>query len=226
MKNIFFCLFLSFIFLDCKVEPSNLETIETQYETGTTKEKYSRKKDDFAKQGPYTSFYPSGKVMEEAHYENDTIHGERKMYFESGQVEIIEQYENGEFIGTYRDFYENGNLKSEGSYVDNEMDGEWKFYFETSELREKVTFKGNDENGPFQDYHKNGKVAAEGFYKNGDKEHGILKKYDEAGELIEKMNCMSGICMTIWTKEDGDVEVDETKFQEMVEKIKALEDKQ
>jgi antitoxin component YwqK of YwqJK toxin-antitoxin module len=190
-----------------------VETIETKNEFGYTI-KYSRSKTDFAKQGAYTSFYPTGIKYEEANYINDTLHGERKLYFESGALEVLENYNMGSFISPYKRFFENGKVQQEGSYENNVATGEWKKYYQNGQLEESVTLDNNEENGPFQEFYENGNLKAEGAYKGFDedssrpREHGLLKLYNEEGILIKKMNCNLGICRTIWTLEEGDVKQD------------------
>ena len=202
-------LFLLSILLSLLACNSNIETVKLTEENGDLVE-YSRRKSDFAKEGEYLRKDEKGQFLEKAQYTNDSLHGERILYFPNGQPEIIERYEHGKFVGKYQLFHENGQLKQEGSYIDGKMEGEWKGYYDNGQLKEVVTIEANEENGPFTEYHKNGKLKAEGQYLNGDFEHGLLKLYDEHGELVKKMNCVKGVCRTIWTKADGDITPDKS----------------
>ncbi len=56
---------------------------------------------------------------------------------------------------------------------------------------------------PLSEYHPNGQLKAEGYYKNGDKEEGLLKLYNETGKLVKTMNCNSGICRTVWKAKES-----------------------
>lgn len=206
-------LFLAFLMILSAC--SKLETVENKDENGTLKEKYSRRKDTRAKQGLYLSFYPHGQKFEESWYENDTLHGERKLYFENGQLQSVEQRDHDQFVGTYRKYYENGQLSNEGEYISNEMSGIWKRWYDTGELMEEITFAHNEENGPFREYFQNGKLKTEGSYMNGENEQGELKNYDESGELVETKYCEFGNCQTSWTKENGQVPVDTARLQEL-----------
>ncbi len=189
---------------------SKTETIETKNEFGYTI-KYSRNKADFSKEGLYTAHYPNGQKYEEANYIKDTLHGERKVYYESGKLEILETYKMGEFTSPYKRYFENGKLQQEGNYKNNVADGEWKKYYDNGQLEEIVILVNNEENGPFQEFYENGNLKAEGNYNGFDeeasrpKEHGLLKLYNEEGILIKKMNCTDGICRTSWTLEEGDI---------------------
>ncbi len=179
---------------------NGLETVETKDDYGY-QIKYTRRKTDYAKEGLYVKLDEKGNKYEEAQYKNDQLNGERKLYFENGEVQIIENYLDGNFEGPYQTFYENGQVQLVGQYSNNKAEGEWKKYYDSSELMEVVQMRDNMENGPFVEYYQNGKKKAEGNYLDGDNEDGLLQLYDEAGELVKKMNCKRGICRTTWEKE-------------------------
>jgi len=191
-----------------------IETIEEVNSYGE-KEVYQRRKSDFAKEGTYTRFDKNGKKVEEATYVNNELDGERKLFFENGEVEIVETYKGGKYDGLFKQFFPEGQLQQEGVYTNGAMNGDWKGYYSNGQLKEVVAFVDNNENGPFVEYYENGKLKAEGGYKDGDQEHGLLKLYDENGELDRKMDCELGRCYTIWTKEDGDVEPDRGEQQDL-----------
>jgi len=215
-----FCFSLSIFLFACN--NSKLETVLNYDEDGNLMEKYTQEKETHLKQGLYTAYYSDGSLSEESRYENDTLNGKRKLYYESGQLQILENYNRGQFEGVYQAFYENGQLEQEGNYVANEMSGDWKRYFNTGELMEVVAFKNNEENGPFKEYYKSGQLKTEEAYLGGDFEQGLLKKFDENGVLVQKMQCEHGICRTIWTKEKGDIPLDK-KYDELISKVKDLD---
>ncbi len=179
---------------------SNLEKVKGTDEFGNIEE-YQRDKETFARQGWYHRNEPTGEPIEAAYYENDTLHGQRILFYENGDTSIVELYERGQFHGVYRMYYENGNLQQFGQYVNNEMVGEWSTYYKNGQLRERVNFVAGYENGPFIEYNESGTLAAQGSYKDGDNEDGELKLYDEDGELLRKMMCNVGRCTTIWLRE-------------------------
>ncbi len=169
-------------------------------------ERYSRRTADYAKEGELMRISPDGNVIELAEYENDTLNGKRIMFAENGDTLVIEHHQEGLFHGEYRAYYDGGKLELMGTYTANSMEGEWKRFYQNGQLMEVVSFSDNEENGPFIEYHENSQLKAEGYYRNGDHEHGLLKLYDEAGELEKTMNCEDGICRTVWTKEDRSVD--------------------
>jgi len=186
IKSLFiFCLTL-FVFSSCK---KDIKTVVKKDDAGNVIAEYQVRTKDEAKQGSYVGFYEDGKKFEESNYADNVLNGLRTIYYRSGKVKIKENHTRGTFAGPYVMFHENGNKKEEGSYSNDAMNGKWKFYREDGSLKEVINFFENEENGPFVEYHPNGKISAEGTYKEGSNEVGELKKFDETGQLIEKMNC-------------------------------------
>ena len=164
-----------------------IETFEVDKKTGL-------------KNGTFSKSTPDGTIIEKATYRNNNLVGKRTIYYDNGNPEIEEQYEDGVLNGTYRTFYDDKTTEIEGSYASGVMKGMWKRFYENGQVMEEVTFEENLENGPFVEYHPNGKLKAEGQYYQGDNEHGLLKLYDENGELYRRMECDSGVCRTTWLR--------------------------
>ena len=198
MRQYFFFTLLTIFLFSCG---GDLEKIEVKNDDGKVVEVYTRKKVDYAKEGIYEKYADDGVLLEKATYSNDTLNGERLLYFENGNPQYIENYKAGQFEGPYKAYHDNGALKLEGMYVNNAMEGEWKAYYENGQLKEVVQFEANQENGPFIEYYENGKLKAKGSYLEGDHEHGELELYDESGELTRKMQCDKGICRTTWQRD-------------------------
>ena len=179
--------------------------VEIKDDDGNIIEKYSVNKDN-QKHGPYIAYNEGGAMTETAEYANGKLNGERKIYDTDGNVEIIETYKSGVTDGPYSVLYPDGKVKFVTTYTAGVMNSIAKSYNPQGILKEEVTFVDNEENGPFKEYYDNGKMEWEGTYLNGDNEYGLLKNYNESGELVKKMMCDSmAICRTIWTKADGDI---------------------
>jgi len=178
---------------------SDIETIKTRNEFGHV-ERYERRKKDFAKEGLYQRFHKDGYLVEEAHYSNDSLHGERKFYYPNGTVERTEHHRKGVFHGKFQQFYETGQLQLEQEFVNGVLQGTGSAWYPTGQLKEKVTFQNNEENGPFEEWYENGKPKATGNYLDGDNEHGTLKLYDTLGQLERILECQRGACRTTWER--------------------------
>lgn len=194
---------LPFLLLLLLVSCSNVETVENTDENGN-RFRYERRKNDFAKEGLYQRFDAQGKLVEEATYANDSLHGERKLFYPNGKLDVLETYRNGVFHGAYRKYYDNGTLQVEQTFDNGAMQGLSIRYYKNGVVAEKVTIVNNEENGPFTEYYENGKIMTEGSYQTYDgepAEEGELKEYDENGELVRKADCTRGVCLTAWKKE-------------------------
>lgn len=196
--QIFFCFPIIILFVQCAQNVEN--AIEVADEEGHIIEKYQIQLPDSIKNGTYNRYDTEGKLMVSANYVAGKLQGERRIYYPSGKVEVIEHYENDLHHGLYQVFYENGNIKLQGQYVEGKMEGEWQGFYEDATLKEKVTFKENQENGSFTEFHPNGKIKAKGIYLEGDNEDGLLELFDEYGDLERTMQCKKGRCQTTWTR--------------------------
>lgn len=191
-RILYFCLAIA----ACGPKAEPLEAVSHTDEYGYT-EKYLVKRFERSKEGLYQKTDAQGRLVEEATYLNDTLHGLRVLYYENGDTMSVEHYSKGLFEGWFRSYHENGRLALEGLYENNAMTGIWKRYYPDGQLMEEVTFKDNSENGPFTEYHPNGQLKAAGEYLDGDNEHGELKLYDENGVLLRTMICHYGRCKTV-----------------------------
>jgi antitoxin component YwqK of YwqJK toxin-antitoxin module len=193
---------ISFLLVAIILTSCGDKTIVTTHETGEKFEEYQFTGDSL-KHGWYKTYSKAGVLREESNYVEGKLDGERKIYTANGELEVTEQYTMDALNGVFKTYHSNGNIKLEGIYSGNVLAGVVKGYYPTGELMEEVMFAENREQGPFKEYHTNGKLKWEGTYRNGDKEFGLLKEYNEQGELIKKMLCDSNaICTTTW-KIDG-----------------------
>ena len=206
MKNISFCLLSLCVLFCCS---SKYELVEKHDENGILKESFKIDKETGFIEGTHYAYFPNGKIEQQAEYKNNKLEGKRILFYETGDTLIIESYKDAKFVGIYKSFHQGNVLESVGKYDAGMMDGEWKFYYNNKQLKEVVEFKDNEENGPFVEYHSNGNMKAKGTYKttqkniDGNREHGLLEIYNEAGVLVKKMNCNLGICITTWKKEES-----------------------
>lgn len=199
-------LYLSFltvlILLGCK-NPLKQIIIEDEY----GKVIYFMDQDSLI-QGVFVRMNEQGDTIEISNYMDDKLHGTRTIYSD-GTLEVEEQYVQGLLNGPYATFYKSGQVNVKTIYEKGVMNQKIYKYYETGVLAEEVQMKDNEENGPFIEYYPSGKIHWKGSYINGDNEDGLIKEYNEEGELIQKLMCglyhEKRICQTIWDKERGDV---------------------
>jgi len=191
--------------LVCLASCSNTNEVVLKNPAGQIIEKYFIDKDSL-RHGENLAFFDNGSLKEKALYAQGVLDGQRQLFFPNGQTQIIENYVAGHMHGNYEVYYESGLLLLKQNFRMDTLEGISRKYYENGQLEEEVMFADNLENGPFKEYYENGLLHWEGQYLNGDNEFGLLKEYDDMGELIKKMMCDSlAICRTIWTLKEGDI---------------------
>ncbi len=184
--------------------------VETTDDGMITVEYYVKKRTDI-KHGPLIRREKDGTLLEESHYVDGRLNGEKRLYYK-GKLYSVMHYINDTPHGKFISYFQGTDVvHQEGQYVRGKMEGKWKTYYPSGKLKEVVTFKDNEENGPFVEYYDNGKIKAEGTYKDGDNEHGLLLLYNPFGVLYKKMQCDHGKCRTIWIRHKGNVEGEESE---------------
>ncbi|HAD13229.1 MAG TPA: hypothetical protein DCF33_12430 [Saprospirales bacterium] len=185
----------------CTQDP--LETWEQKNDRGQL-ERFQRRKDNQKREGLYQRYSAEGILLEEARFLADSLHGERKYFSATGQLESIEHYQHNKIHGKFQSFYPDGKIKIEQDFVEGALTGFSIRYYPNGQMEEKVQLKNNVEDGPFTEYHENGQLKTEGTYapnEEGDGlENGELKEYDESGQLIRLAECQNGMCLTKWKK--------------------------
>lgn len=191
-----------FLFLLFALGACNTETVDTQNAYGQ-RIQYERKKGSLVKHGRFTRYHDNGEPAESAHYEQDTLEGERRLFYPDGRLESVETYKKGLLHGSFRRYHPNGALFIEQAFRQGVMEGYSLRYYPNGRLEEKVAIRNNEENGPFLEYYENGNLKASGvyIYDDGALEQGELKEYDENGVLIRIADCERGVCRTRWKKE-------------------------
>jgi antitoxin component YwqK of YwqJK toxin-antitoxin module len=188
----------------CVLACKESRTIETRYETGERHEVYDVLVTDTGevRHGKYERFDPSGALLERSTYNLGRIHGLRQL-FENGVLKSEEARVYDRYHGPYIAYYTDGTHELEAAYAEDEMTGEVHVFYPSGKIKEKVTFEHNAEWGPFEEYYENGRTKAMGTYRQseGPVEHGELKLFDSAGQLVRTLHCDMGRCTTIWKRD-------------------------
>ena len=95
-------------------------------------------------------------------------HGNFKLYYEDGNIEIKGQIHKNENIGKWQYFYESGQIESEGNFVENLPEGEWKWYYRSGVLREQGTIKAGRRIGLWKQFDTSGNVIKEVEFSESD----------------------------------------------------------
>ncbi len=174
------------------------QLIQTRDDSGNLVEKYRVNRRSRLPVGTYRLYLPNGQIGIERTFVKGKIEGEERIYYDNGQLEKIATYKNGVYEGNFIFYYPDGKLEQEGTYSDDRIVGKLKTYYRSGELKEIVTFEQGEENGDFIEYFANGNIKTEGGYKGGNFLDGLIKRYDEEGNLIQKSQCDKGDCIVTW----------------------------
>lgn len=109
------------------------------------------------------AFFKNGTKSAELDFEDDNVHGKRKLYFTNGKTYIDGARVMGSDEGSKKVYYVNGQLEKEEFYVSDEL------------------------NGNIKTYYANGKLKSEENYYLGQL-HGEAKYFDETGKLLQTRN--------------------------------------
>ncbi|WP_298778764.1 toxin-antitoxin system YwqK family antitoxin [uncultured Polaribacter sp.] len=110
--------------------------------------------------------------------------GEWKGYYDSGELNFVENYLNNKPYGEQTKYFKNGNISSRGEKRNGKNDGIWEYYYDNGNILCEREFKNGVDNGKYVQYFKNGKIHKIGTYKNF-KKVGTWKIYNEQSDLIE-----------------------------------------
>ncbi|QQB73974.1 phosphatidylinositol-4-phosphate 5-kinase [Fusobacterium canifelinum] len=125
------------------------------------------------------------------------FNGEKREYYEEGEIKAITPFKNSLAEGTYISYYPNGNMEEKYTYVNGEENGEGFSYYENGKLEEKYFMKNGKLDGEAFAYYPSGKLEVKDFFKNGKKE-GESIFYHENGNIKQKSTFKNG-------KREGDL---------------------
>ena len=93
--------------------------------------------------------------------------GERKEWYENGQLKCHESYKDGKAERDLKEWYKNGQLERHGSYKDGKYEGERKEWYENGQLRYQWFFKDGKHEGERKEWTETGQLVIHEFYKDG-----------------------------------------------------------
>lgn len=120
---------------------------------------------------------------------NENEDGDFKTYYKNGQLELLENYENGQLNGTRKIWYPNGQMMTIANYKNGELNGKCLDYFENGQIEAERYYSHGKQIGISKYYYKSGQIKSERYEPNefNEKALGIVRKYFEIDtNLIRK----------------------------------------
>jgi len=137
------------------------------------------------------SYKPDSKVEEGLYVDNEKD-GVWKRYWPNGTVRSEINYIKGRPEGPYKLYYASGKLEESGRWKDGKLCERFQRYHSNGIMKEDFTYdsEGNRQ-GKQHYYHENGTLAME-VEMSGGAEHGVQKRYDDRGQLMEERSFDNG----------------------------------
>lgn len=117
--------------------------------------------------------------------EDSILHGYKKKFFSTGQVEKLVNYQLGKKQGSILEYYQGGSLKAKGQFKNDLRDSSFVWYFEDGTTKSINNYSEGTLFGNQFNYRENGRIEEYFFCSVGG---GLVysRKYDSQGELFSE----------------------------------------
>lgn len=157
--------------------------------------------------GPRTTFYPSGIMMNQANfkagtkdgpefywspegdltrfetYQNGKLHGLSAYFFPGERPREIHHYDQGRKHGVFIEYHENGNRSHMDEFANGVQEGSAFSFHPDGSLMMECYYSNDSLNGRMETYRPDGSLFQETWFRNGLR-HGASKEWDADGNLI------------------------------------------
>lgn len=174
-----------------------------------------------------TYYFPNGRIMSLANYNNGKLDGVSKTFNESGIMLKEFNYKDNMRNGRCVTYYPNGNVESSIMYRNDAVSGEYVTYTENGSIIFDGTMEGEIFTGTVNQYNGEGVImttkeyksnvldgTSTMYYPNGDVSatvpfsngviNGIVKRYNKSGIAVEELSYVNGLKCGICEYRDGD----------------------
>ncbi len=103
----------------------------------------------------------------------------------SGNIMMVENYQNDMLQGTRTSYYENKQISETIEFVNDKKEGKQLIYSVNGTLIKEFTYKNNKLHGPNKFFNGKGELTIDGNYKNN-KKTGVWKYYNGGNLIREK----------------------------------------
>ena len=129
------------------------------------------------------SMRDSGQVQGLAQFKDGELDGLNTWWHENGQKKREATFKDGKMDGLQTSWYKNGQKRAEGTIEDGELDGLGTMWHENGQKAGEVTYKDGKQDGRATAWHENGQKQAEATFKDGEEVSG--KYWNSKGEEVE-----------------------------------------
>lgn len=134
--------------------------------------------------GIWKYYYKNGLLQTSKTFVKGKLEGPFASYYYSGKLKEKVNYKNDQPEGHYLSYYENGNIETEGWLIEGEREGAWKEYSMNGKLIREQFYHNGVETGFDVQYNNNGKIHSEAHTSNNVLNY--IAYFDTTGALIQK----------------------------------------
>jgi TonB family protein len=127
---------------------------------------------DYRKDGSIykTGFYSDNELKTEV--------GVFSYYFESGELDEVANYVDGEREGKYNSYFKSGAESCFGQYSEGRKTAVWKYYFKDGSMSETGEYRDGEMEGSWTYYRNDGSICSREHYSKGDLDSAIYLDKD------------------------------------------------
>ena len=128
---------------------------------------------DLKKDSVWVNFDKLGKVSSKETFKKDSLHGARIIFYPPAEgskrqsASEMFNYDNGTLHGEYRAYFESGRTKSEGTYEKGKKHGIWKNYHHTGRVMNLQRYKSGVRHGWCTTHDESGKQITKNYIYYG-----------------------------------------------------------
>lgn len=117
--------------------------------------------------GDAVTFYPSGQMAILEQYQDGRWQGYKKRWFANGSLSSEAYYQNGYSDGLHTSWWGSGNLRSQTHYQAGQLHGSALKWYPSGVQFKKLNYLNGQPTGLQQAWRENGKLFSNFEYKNG-----------------------------------------------------------
>lgn len=122
---------------------------------------------DGRRQGPFHSWYKSGRIRSTSRYSNGERFGPAQWWYETGKPWKAGSFQGDQMSGRWTIWSENGTKSSEGSYKKDLPDGTWSFTYPNGRPAARGSYDHALQNGKWTFWNQDGSIKAAGTFFDG-----------------------------------------------------------
>ena len=129
-------------------------------------------------------FYQSGRLKSLGHFNKGVLTGTVELYYEDGSIQARVNFNNGIKQGRAISYYPDGNKQLEQLFIDGKLDGLHRTWYENGNVMKSIPYSKGMVHGTLETYYESGGVFEEVEYNFGTPKY--MRIYLEDGTVADE----------------------------------------